>query len=43
MILEETKSFLNKSIWALSKDRYEIKGFISTKVVAIKVLSNNTK
>ena len=43
MLIEESDSSLNKSIWALSKDRCESKGTIKAKVIAIKVLEDNAK
>ena len=42
LLLAESDSSLERSIWALNKDRYEEKGNISAKVAAIKVLENNT-
>ena len=43
MLIEESDSSLNKSIWALSKDRCESKGNIKAKVAVIKVLGDNAK
>jgi len=43
MLIEESDSSLNKSIWAPSKDRCESKGNIRAKVAAIKVLGDNAK
>ena len=36
-------SSLERSIWALNKNRYEEKRMLRVKVAAIKVLGNNTK
>jgi len=41
LLLAESDSSLKRSIWALNKDRCEVKGNISAKVAAIKVLGNN--
>ena len=43
MLIEESDSSLNKSIWVPSKDRCESKGNIKAKVAAIKVLGDNAK
>ena len=43
IIIEKSNSSLNRSIWALSKDRCESKSTIRAKVTVIKVLGDNIK